>query len=454
MKENNKSQMEILQEIRNSRNSEINSNGQTNIAVVKVDYLGKGEKTEKDIYRLIEEMYFEDKPTKIIEKFYEYNEDMPKLIAAKMSDSEILPTDLNMNDNKEWDIMKDDIEKCIEERKLELQKVAQALGISKEDIKNMYEIDLEQKIYEESLHGNKKDRKKQDKDLEEELENEDTQKLTAKQVKSIGARNEIDTNTQIDSKGTTLKKEAGLDYDSIIPVYSEKLSEFTDSTGNKGNRTIAKFGWVGKKGDSYEAIPPEKISVYRGGNREVTTIKNPEEVQTQNEANIFEIKGSNKKLVVNQTDPYGIPEVYLSQSTRDNEGNIAEELQDKYDGTEKTDVEVRQLFNSNHGTEQIDKMYDEAKEHKDANCDELTLDEVDGDENTGHKHQITIEDSLEYEGQQRDVEEIANLPRFKISAKEFVEKYNRISLDIDDLEQIYDEIEDEVNTEATRPIQR
>ena len=437
-----KSQMEILQEIRTLRNSEINSIGQTNIAVIKVDYLGTGKETGKDIYRLTEEMYFKDKRTEIIEKFYEYDE-MPKLIAAKMPNSDILPTDLNMAESEEWNILKNDIENIIEEREEQLQKVAEALGISKEEIKNMSEIDLEQRIYEgkENSRGKLKGGNRED-----ECEDRETGKLTEKQVKSIGARNEIDTNIQIDSKGTTLKKEAGIDYDKIIPVYSEKLSEFTDDTGKKGNRTKAKFGWAGKKGDSYEAVPLEKISVYRGGNREVTTIKNPQEVETQNEENIFEIKGSRKRLVVNQSDPYGVPKVSLASSTRDNEGNIAEELQDKYDGTEKTDIEVRELFNSNHGTEHIDEMYKEAKGN------ELTLDEVDGDENTGHKHQITIDSVLEYEGQQMTVEEIANLPRFKISAKEFVEKYNRISLDVDDLEKIYDEIEEEVNSEATRPM--
>lgn len=444
-----KSQMEILQEIRNFRNSELNESGKTNIAVVKVDYLGIGKDTEKDIYRLTEEMYFEDKPTEIIEKFYEYNEEMPKLVAAKMPNSDILPTDLNRAENEEWDIMKNDIETIIEQREEQLQKVAEALGISKEEIKNMSEIDLEQKIYEGKENSNGK---LKDENREDEREGAKTERLTEKQVKSIGARNEIDTNIQIDSKGTTLKKEAGLDYDKIIPVYSEKLSEFTDDNGNKGNRTISKFGWAGKKGDSYEAIPPEKISLYRGGNREVTTIKNPQEVQTQKEENIFEIKGSRKRLVVNQSDTYGVPKVSLAESTRDNEGNIAEELQDKYDGTQKADIEVRKLFNSNQGTEHINEMYAEAEEHINANCDELTLDEVDGDENTGHKHQITIDSVLEYEGKQMTVEEIANLPRFKISAKEFVEKYNRISLDMDDLEQIYAEIEDEVNSEATRPM--
>ena len=156
-------------------------------------------------------------------------------------------------------------------------------------------------------------------------------------------------------------------------------------------------------------------AAYRRNNTETTKIDNTEDVEISNERNIFEVPGSDERLVINQTDPYGIPNVYLAQNTHDNEGSVAQRLQDRYDGTDRTDVEIRQLFNTNKGIYQSEKMYEVAEYHKEEDCKDLSFEEVDGNLNTGHQHTISVDSTIIYQGREMPVSEVAELPRFKLS---------------------------------------
>ena len=123
-------------------------------------------------------------------------------------------------------------------------------------------------------------------------------------------------------------------------------------------------------------------------------------------------------------------------------------MQDKYDGTERTDVEVRELFNRNRGTENIKNMEKEVEFHTENGCNELDIDDVDGNFETGHQHQISKDSTIIYEGNEMTVEQVASLPRFKISPEEFVAKYNNCAHERngdEEFEDIYDDIEEEVN---------
>lgn len=384
-----KPMMEILEEVRQKRNSELTNRGRTDISVEMVEFFGKGEQTGKDIIRLIEKQEFEDKPAQFLEKFYLVEDGNPELVAVKNPETdEILPVGIEENARQSWDVEKDDIEKCIEEREKQLEAIAQELGIDKEEIKNLSEIDLEQKVQERM-------QERPEEEKEEEQKEDGVEELSEKEAESISAGNEIRLDTQIDSRGTTLGKELDMnDYTKIMVVHSYKLTQMTDVNGNKGKRGEMKMGFIAQKKDgTYETVPETKLRMYRGDNKEVTAIRNPQEIETKNNDSIYEISGTNKKLSIRQTDPYGIPEVYLASSTRDNDKNMGERLQDKYDGTDRTDVEVRQLFNSNKGEYQADKMVDEAESHEKADCDEdrLSVENVDGDRNTGHQHDVVMQ---------------------------------------------------------------
>lgn len=350
----------------------------------EIQYLGEGSKSGKDLFRIIENWNLENDEIETKEIFYVYG-DEAKEIAIRSSlneDKKIYPTSKSIDlDSNEEDIAIEDIEQCLQVREKQLKELAKELGINEEEIEGLSEIDLEQKI----------DEMQKDEDIQdEEQDKNEPQQLSEEQVKKVGmtGMNEVNLNARVDSKGTTLGKILNLDgYSKIMVVHSYKLLELTDSKGEKGKPNRFRFALIAQKEDgTYETIPATKLRPYRGENREVTEINDKEDIETRNEDCIFEAPCTNKKLVINQKDPYGIPDVYISQNTRQNDGNMAQKLQDKYDGTHRTDVEVRELFNANKGEYQADRMHDEMKEHKEAGCKDFDLEEVDGDKNTGHVH--------------------------------------------------------------------
>ena len=394
-----KNTMEILNEIRDFRNQELSSQGQTDTSVIKVELLGNGEKSKENLYRLIEVKEFKDRPSIELEKIYIYDGE-PKLISIyDRQTDKALPVGIRGNENEKWDIYKEDIEKTIQERDRELKEIAKELGLDKDEITALHEIDLEQKI-REKLEEN--DQEKDEKEEEKEKDKNDEDEISKETINKVGLKNEVDVNVLIDEKGRTLKDELGLDgYTKIGVVHAYKLTEMTNEKGEKETRESLKFGLVGQKPDgSYVKIPEEKLRMYRGSNTEITAIKNPQEIETKRSDCIFEVPGKDSKLAIRQEDPYGRPEVYYVKTSRDNDGNMAEKLQDRYKGTEKTDVEVRTLFNENRGLDNAKNMKKEAEQHPED--EEKGVKEVDGDPNTGHihfdpeneEHQLAVNDIM------------------------------------------------------------
>lgn len=350
-----------------------NSKNQGVMTYNKVEFLGKMPKTEKEVFRVIEK-YSKDNSTEIIEFFYEIKDNEFKMIGVKNKDTygEIIPT-------KEYIDEKDEIqfiEKAIEERTKELEILAKELGISDEEIINLGEIDLEQKI------ENKEKEIKEEKEHEQN-ENEPQEISKEKMNKSgqIGL-NEVDLNAQVDGKGTRLKDVLKLDgYTKIMVVHSYKLAEMTNADGEKGKNQIEKYSLIAQKADgTYETLP--QLEPDRGENKRITKINNKDDVETKKVDNRFKVPGSDDSIIVDPEDPYNIPNVYLSRNTPDNDGQLAQRLQDKYDGTERTDIEVRAVFNANRGEYMTKEAVKEAREHPE-DC-EKGVEEADGDKNTGH----------------------------------------------------------------------
>ena len=414
-----KNNMEILQEIRQKRKDELDSIKDTSTFVIKVEDLGRGKQTQKEIYRLIEEKYIsngDSEPQKMVqEMFYEYDK-RPILVGVRnpQTQGKIVPIGFDGDKQKEWDIEKGDIEQCLEERERQVKVLAKVLGIDPQDLENLSEIELSKKI-DEKQSENDQDLKKDKKDEPQEISEEEAKKL------GMTGMNEIKLNSRIDTKGTTLGQILNLDgYTKIMVVHSYRLAELTNSEGEKGKVSRMSFGLIAQKADgTFETIQETKLRPYRGENRRVTEINDKKNVETKNEECMFEVPGTNKRLVISQKDPYGIPDVYLSQNTRGNDGNMAQKLQDKYDGTERQDVEVRALFNANRGLNQADKSVKEVKEHEDAGCKDIDIDEADGREDTGH-----IDFNPDSPEQQKVIEEI--MQRGKVSREEAENKLEKV----------------------------
>ena len=408
---------EKLNELKKYRKEIIDNSKSEGLMIYnKVEFLGEGENTGKELYRVIEEFSVEENKTEINQYFYEFENDIPKLIAIKNQNTfnEIVPVDYPGEEGPEkekWDAELLDIEQCLEEKEKELKSIAKELGIDGKEINSLSEIDLEQKIEDKELENQEEKQQEQNKDESQQISEEEAEKVG---IKGSGM-NSVRMDTQIDAKGHTLGNELKLDeYDSLIVVHSYKLSQLQDSEGKKGNVNNINLALVGKKNDgTLEIIPETKLRQYRGSNTEVTEINNKDEIETKNENCIFEVPNSNKRIAIDQKDPYGIPEIYYGETNVQNSANVMQSVQDERDGTQKQDIEVRALFNSNKGKYEISEIQHKVDEHSKNGCDDFEIDEIDDNKNTGHIHYNT--DSQE---QQNAIEEI--MEKGKVS-KEYAE---------------------------------
>lgn len=164
---------------------------------------GKSIIKEKDIYLLIEE-----KDGNIIYKYYDEN---MQLVAAEDGTLEMLVPSKEFND-KDQSYLKQISEidkegKSLSEIKIQveqIEKIAEKLGISTEEIEELDFIDLEQEIEEK-----------------EEIEQSDKRKLTKEQTDSLDIKETTSLNENI--KGTTLAKKLGVD--NIELPNGEKLTD-------------------------------------------------------------------------------------------------------------------------------------------------------------------------------------------------------------------------------------
>ena len=369
----------------------------------KVEYLGIGNRTKKELYRVIEE-YLVDNKHEVKEVFYEFENGEFDLSASRRGKDFFPPEDYSdeeIVDEKWKSPLRDDIEELAKKRDKEFDEIIAKLGFEREDITRIDEIDLKQKIEEKEKQEEKKEHKQE--------ENE-SQEISEEEIKKSGQTglNDVNLNTSVDSKGTTLAEILNLkDYTKLMVVHSYKLAELTNSEGENGRNHIAEFGLIAQKLDgTYETIPRSKLDLYTGQNTNITKI-GENGIETGKEECRFDVPGRDTSLVIHAKDPYNIPEVYLARNTPDNNGLIAEKLQDKYDGSEKTNVEVRALFNANKGTYFSKEAVKEATEQPHQGDCKMDLREVDGDSNTvSHLHE---ESNVNYHGREARFEMIAKI---------------------------------------------
>lgn len=457
--------LNTLKQIRKAKYEENKNNGA--MIYNKVEFIGEGENTGKELYRVVEKYSIGENKTEIREFFYEFENNKPNLIAVRndKTSGDIMPTSYPGEEGPQkdaWDAELLDLRQCldeIEKRDEQLKEIVKELGIDEEDIESLSEIELKQKIED-------KEKESQEEKQEENSEDEST-KISEEQAEKIGIKgngmNSAKTNVAIDTKGNTLGKELELEeYESVLVVHSYKKAELENSEGKKGNVIPAPYSLVGRKKDgTLEVIPKTKLEYDRRSNREIVEINDKENVEVKNEESIFKVPNSNKRIAINQNDPYGIPEIYYGKIDKENEGNVMQSVQDERDGTQKKDVEVRALFNSNKGEYQIDKMHDEVESHIKAGCKDLGKEEVDGDISTGHRHAkeelvITPDTILIYKGKEMKISEIAAGSRFKLSVKAFCDLFNEIVRNNGKISQddILNKIEDQVNNDVTNPQNR
>ena len=473
----------ILQEIKERRNQELVDKKDNRVFFTVVEPLIKKDKNDQQIYRIMEEYSIGENQSQVRELFYEYKE-KPELVAmidpevndklnkidpeaisklnSGLSD-EIVPIG-DPNESKEkkeaWMKTLENIKYGREKNQEKLIEQTKKLGIDEKEIEGIAEIDLKKKVFEKinELNENEKSEKEE---KEEKNQNEPTEisKEEGERYGIIGM-NSIPLNQRVGVHGETLKSELGLNSKEYSDVVELELIPSYKMSQIDGKVYDVPFMPVGKKSNGDIIKFPESVaSPYKGSNNEVTTLDGKEDSVRQENSNcIINFNNGSTSLVVDQKSPYGIVDASIAYNTRDNDGRVALDLQNKYDGTSLQDTETQEILDSHNGTYNAEKIINEVREHpsEEIKNGELTIDEADGNEETGHVHpsketEMTPDTILKYDGKEMTVEEIASLPRFRLSSEEFIEKYKEnISSEKEqnyDEEQVYDEIEEEVNEE-------
>ena len=118
------------------------------------------------------------------------------------------------------------------------------------------------------------------------------------------------------------------------------------------------------------------------------------------------------------------------------------------------ETETREIMNYNHGKYYQDEINEEMELHEEDEGEKIETENADGNLDTAsmHIHEIDENSKIAYDGQIMSVQEVAELPRFKVSPEYFAELYNEKAKAFEgkeeiDMDKVYNEIEDDVNDE-------
>ena len=426
--------------------SKINSKEKNEILIQNIIYLGKI--NNRDVFRLYERDTKLDNASYGLYKYFDENGDL-KLIKNIGEKEEWL-----QSDDIQWDLMKDEIDKneaLIEE---ELEQFAEELGISSEDLEKVAEIDLNQEVIDK-----KRDEEEEEQELDEDLEDkkdtpEKSEKKKFEQTSNYkNVLTEINTDSKVNQQGMTLGKALDLDYTKIAVVHADNLRDIRDENGNRLGATTKDVAIIGfKEVDGkqiVEKVPDNKLRYYRGIDNSTIRFDSDDQVEKNNRTvDRFVVPGTNKGLAVDMSEMQ--TKVYY-QGGIDLDDNVAVmiRVEDKYTGRNTIDTETKELFNTNRGIWNQDKINEEMEVHDKDDGEKIDRENADGDFNSvgDHIHEIERpDDTIMYNGEEKTVEQVAkdmNIPTYM-----FIKEYNKRAKELDGQDEIdmkedvYQEIEE------------
>ncbi len=260
----------------------------------------------------------------------------------------------------------------------QLEKVAKKLGISKEEVRSMSEIDLDKALDDKGL--SKDDLDKDENEGQE--ANQDEKVPDPEVLNNIDAKQEIKTNIKVDDKYTLadiLGVPAGskllVVYPTNIPdrsklPYTTSLICMIQNPDGSIEYSDALTQVGGKDSDK------NVYEVNRDGSR----------VEEKSVKSSFAIKSNIVKngIITARIGSMGYIEVgfgYIDRTS--NKDVVSERLEDQH--TRYTTYEVRKEFSPREGVDNITDKMDEIKEHPEISEDGVTLAEADGNLATGHE---------------------------------------------------------------------
>ncbi len=328
----------------------------------------------KDIFMIIDEM----PDGNIFKKFYDNDKNF---IAGCDKDGKIYPADAFAASDLSFLGQLENLSKgngiSLAEMDNHLDKIAKAIGVSKKDVLAMSEIDLEQKVQEKSSpqlslseDDEEKSREEQTKSNKDALDN-----ISSKQV--------VKLDNKVDDKHT-LGDVLG------VPAGAKLIAVYSDSIANNKNTT--KFSFIIQNADG--SLTPADMLEQVGGKESDKSVyetnRDGSEVDKQSVKSSYAI---NSPIVENgiltaRIGSMGYIELGYGQIDRtSNKDAFTQSLETEH--SRYTTYEVREEFSSKNGIDNIPENMEEIRSHEKAGCSNLSLDEADGNRNTGHSHYDT-----------------------------------------------------------------
>lgn len=459
---NQKTDIEILEEIREYRNNQLKELGDNRVFYTRVMSLQKGENTGKKFYRIIEEYAVGENQSKVRELFYEYDNNTPVLVAildpekasiiipSEISSEEEYQVWLNEIDKEEcenWLNELEDIENGIEINITNIKEAAERLRIPQID--GLTEIEIYKKLDEKNRNNKEKERA-----IDEEKKNEPTiiSNEDAKRCGMIGM-NAISLEQKVGINGETLRSEIGFSDEQYADIVDIELVPAYKMTQYNGKVYDTPFVPIGIRKDGVRVAFPENVcSPDKSVNNEVTTIDGKDKsVRRERETCIFRFGKKGTSLVINQKQ-YGMMDASLAYTAKNNDGRVAYDLLTKNeDGKRMTDTESLEAMNQRGGGEyHVKNMLDEVNSHPEGEIKGEKLGPKDANGNPNdftHQHHLTPDTELDYKGEKKTIAEIAKTPRFNMERVDvFIAQLEEALDKGKSLEEAYNDVEDFANS--------
>ena len=305
-------------------------------------------------------------------------------IAGRGTNGELLPTREKLNDDLSFLSQLDEIDETqafsLKEIDKTITEVSKILGIDKSDVLSLSQIELDQVIKNKETGSLDLSEDKKDTPIQNN-QNEHNKNI----LQNLNIKQDIDLSKRFDNKNTLADK-LNLDpSDHLVIVYSNTIENNENST---------RFTPVVKHADGTLEKAENLIQV--GGKDSDKTVyevdKTGENVKEKDIKSSFMVEGSNEILTVNY-GKMGTIEVGFGEMDRtSNREALTQMLQARnmYPVTSR----VREEFSQNKGINNIPKKMDEIQEHKKYGCDNLTLNEADGNPDTGHFHSDEVVEAI------------------------------------------------------------
>lgn len=321
---------------------------------------------KKDIFVLIDKL-----PNGITIRKY-YDEDMA-CIAGRGMGGEIYVSREKLGDDlgflNEINSIDESQELSLKELDKLLDKVARILKIDKSDVLSLSKVQLDQAI--QSKNSDELDISD---DTEPSLDNE---KQNNNILNSSNIKQEIDLSKKIDNRYSLADKLGVSQSDELLIVYSSAVIN---------NETTTRFTPVIRhtNGQIEQAKNLRQIGGIHSDKNVYETNRDGSKVEKKNVTSSFMIEGSNNLLTIRNGDMGRIEVGFGGTDVTSHRDAFTQRLETRemYYVTR----EVREEFKSGKGTRNFTHKLDEIENHEEHGCDKLTLDEADGDLNTGHLH--------------------------------------------------------------------